>query len=103
AWWMPAVPTLTLGAGAFLCEASLAAERARPAGPGDERWIASGGDWRAQRSDAWQEIPRRGIGAAPIEVLDARRLPADWQGPDFDDSTWEAAVELGAFYIGTSG
>jgi alpha-L-rhamnosidase len=99
-WWMPAVPTMALGAGSLLVEVQLAPD----VQPGvDASWVVSDRSWRALRSDAWREIPRRGIGAAPIEVVDARRLPARWREVGFDDSGWSEAVELGAHFVGTSG
>jgi hypothetical protein len=92
-WWMPAVPSFDLGAGAFCCEVRL---------PGGEV-LASDRSWRALASDAWTPLVGHGISAAPLECLDARRLPPGWQGAGFDDSAWTPALELGAAHIGTSG
>ena len=54
----------------------------------------TGPEWRTTLSDAWRQDSDsvhswRLIG--PTELLDLRRLPADWYLPDFDDATWKAA------------
>ncbi len=52
-------------------------------------------DWRCLESDAWErDVPRVNFGLGFIEVLDARRLPAGWTEPGFDDSAWDAVQIL---------
>jgi hypothetical protein len=52
-------------------------------------------DWRCLESDAWErEAPRVNLGLGFVEVLDARRLPAGWTEPGFDDSAWDAVQVL---------
>lgn len=50
--------------------------------------------WRVRLSDAWRSGAARihawGI-FGPSEILDLRRLPADWVRPDFNDSGWPPA------------
>lgn len=92
-WWAPAPATFQLGAGAFLFEAKL----------GDDAWLLSDGSWRALRADAWQARPAGGIGGLPIELFDARLLPANWRDADFDDAKWEAARALAGNHIGFGG
>lgn len=36
----------------------------------------------------------------PVEVLDARKLPAQWKSGDFDDSAWQGAQILRSIHIG---
>ena len=91
-WWMPAVPTFGLGAGAFAFEARI----------GDE-WIVSDATWVVHTSEAWNEATARGISAQPPEVVDASLLPSGWREPDFDDTAWSAAVELSTNHVGWPG
>ncbi|HEX9258180.1 MAG TPA: hypothetical protein VF855_01490, partial [Acidimicrobiales bacterium] len=76
-WWMPATPTYTLGAGGLLAEGW--------AGDAD---LATGASWRATPLAGWQPSEPGGIGGLLAEQLDARRAPAGWREPDFDDSAW---------------
>lgn len=46
--------------------------------------------WRCIQSDAWRsDVPQADHGLDFIECLDARKLPAGWLNPDFDDSAWD--------------
>lgn len=53
--------------------------------------------WRVRLSDAWRPGAARihawGI-LGPSEILDLRRLPADWNRPGFNDSGWPAALPV---------
>jgi hypothetical protein len=91
-WWAPARPMDQLGAGAFLFEAMFG-----------DHWVVSDAQWKCLRLQAWRTLPSRGIGNMRAEALDARGIPDAWQGAEFDDSTWTAAVELNAHHIGFQG
>jgi hypothetical protein len=94
-WWMPAPAAFQLGAGAFVFEARLS----------EDEWLVSDGRWRALPGDAWQdgETLPVSVSGTPPERFDARKLPADWREPGFDDAAWAPAIELGANAMGFSG
>jgi alpha-L-rhamnosidase len=56
------------------------------------------GSWRQKRAEAW--IPgqnrRNGEGIGYIEKIDASKIMTDWFLPQFQDSGWAAALEIGA-------
>lgn len=57
--------------------------------------IVSDGTWRVHECTAWRaDTPRSGWGQGFIEDHDARRMPAGWELPGFDDSGWDAAQVL---------
>lgn len=93
-FWMPAVPNNTLGRrGALVFEANF----------GRAGWIVSDESWRACKTDAWLDEGQVGLNhgdGVPVEVFDARRLPADWREPSFDDRAWGAAQVVRAMHIG---
>ena len=94
-FWMPAVPNTTLGkTGVMVLEANL----------GAAGWLVSDETWKARLSDAWLDDHQAGEsivgGGLPLELLDARRLPADWNSPGFDDSGWGSAQKVPAVHIG---
>jgi alpha-L-rhamnosidase len=92
-WWMPAPPTYTLGAGSVALEALV----------GDE-WIATDRSWRSREGDAWSAVPIPGdVACLPLESFDARRHPAGWDRPGFDDANWSAATEIIPFHTGAHG
>jgi hypothetical protein len=92
-WWMPAPTTYGLGAGCFTFEAAL-----------PEGFLVSDQQWRALPGEAWQDIPPApGLSSARPEAFDARRLPADWTDVDFDDTQWQAAIELQVNHVGFTG
>ncbi|GIW42399.1 MAG: hypothetical protein KatS3mg076_2976 [Candidatus Binatia bacterium] len=93
AWWMPAVPSGQLGAGAFVFEAKI--------GPG--RWILSDHSWKARAFDGWVCLEPSGIGARGSECVDGRTVPEGWQAPGFDDAEWSDAVELETYSLGYQG
>ena len=63
--------------------------------------LVSDESWRTVRSTAWRlATPLPGLPGVPVEVLDARELPAAWRDPGFDDSGWAAATVLTAGHIG---
>jgi len=94
AYWMPAVPNMTLGkSGILVFEVNL----------GEAGWLVSDQTWRAHKSDAWSELPADGGsvgGGIPVEVFDARRFPHGWREAGFDDSGWGVAQVLPAVHIG---
>lgn len=65
---------------------------------GRKRLVArSSTAWRALASNAWAYGSRQihlGRLIGPSEIVDLRRLPANWQAPDFDDSGWPTAIVL---------
>ena len=93
-FWMPAPVGGGLGGDAALVvEARL----------GDGLLVSDAG-WRSRRSTAWTTpTPMPGLEGVPVEVFDARELPADWTHPGFDDSAWSAATVVAAGHIGGFG
>ena len=54
-------------------------------------------DWKCLESEAWvKDTPEANHGLGFIEVLDGRKLPANWKEPDFDDSAWDSVQILEA-------
>ena len=102
AYWMPAVPNMTMGKGGVLVfEANLGA----PSPDTQEGWLVSDASWKAKKSDAWLEPPEAGDaigggGGIPIEIFDASRFPYDWEQPGFDDAAWGNAQIVPAVHIG---
>src|SRR4029453_9802117 len=87
----PARPSLGLGRrGAFAFEAEL----------GEAGVLGSDAGWKALRPDAWTPVARHGVSLLPVESFDARRVPAGWREPDFDDADWPAAEEIAPLSIG---
>src|SRR4051794_34538480 len=74
-FWMPAPGGGSLGRDAVLVfEADLGMDT-----------LASNAQWRSVRSPAWTEpaaLP--GLPGVPVEICDARLLPAEWTRADFD-------------------
>lgn len=66
-------------------------------GFGGEKLAQTDAGWKALRSEAWLTgQPRMSIQLGFNEIYDARKAPDDaWVQPDFDDSRWPAAVEIG--------
>lgn len=94
AYWMPAVPNLTLGKnGVLVFEADL----------GQAGWLVSDPSWKVMPSEAWIEPPVEAgpiAGGLPVEIFDAGRFPAGWDQPDYDDSAWGNAHPIPAMHIG---
>jgi len=77
------------GRAGFLCGATVTAG-------GQTLELRSDGSWKALASEAWDRTqPRRNIALGFAEVFDARRAPAGWQDPGYNDSAWPAATVLG--------
>lgn len=58
--------------------------------------IVSDPSWRVLRAEAYrQDLPKMGLQLAAPEEFDARKDPAGWREPDFDDSAWEPAAVVG--------
>ncbi|MBI1278219.1 MAG: Bacterial alpha-L-rhamnosidase [Anaerolineaceae bacterium] len=96
-YWMPAAPNTVLGkSGILVFEAHL----------GDGNWLTSDDSWKAQKSEAWSDEGHNGAplagggGGVPIEILDARKLPANWKDLNFDDSAWGNAQRVPSVHIG---
>lgn len=95
-YWMPAAPNSVLGkTGVLVFEADL----------GAAGWLVSDESWRARKSDAWSDAGLHGSefvggGGIPVELLDARKLPAGWRDGDFDDRDWGNAQRVPAVHIG---
>jgi alpha-L-rhamnosidase len=66
-----------------------------------ERAADTGKSWKCTRDDAYRPLPvsmaqvRGYFAAGPGEHVDGAKVPWGWETPDFDDSGWAAAVELG--------
>ncbi|MFP4068632.1 MAG: family 78 glycoside hydrolase catalytic domain [Opitutales bacterium] len=55
--------------------------------------LKTGPEWKALEADAFDTgAPKMSFALNPAEILDARKLPEDWAGPDCDDSDWPAAT-----------
>jgi alpha-L-rhamnosidase len=93
-FWMPAPGGGTLGRdGVLVFEADLGPET-----------LVSDARWRSVRSPAWtQPAALSGPPSVPVEVCDARLLPAEWTHADFDDSSWPSATVLAAGHVGSMG
>ena len=95
-YWMPAPPTMTLGrSGVLILEARVA--------PGEDGWLVTDESWVAMESDAWTEGPPSrgpGGGGVPVEIMDGRQLPHDWEQPGYDDSAWGNAALIPALQRG---
>ena len=59
--------------------------------------VGTNGKWKQRRAESWQSgtPARNDEGVGYIEVIDAARLAPDWNAPDYDDSAWGFAVEIG--------
>ncbi len=55
--------------------------------------VDSDASWRYLESSAWQQDTSAGA-VGFVEVYDARLAPIDWQGLEFDDSSWKNAALL---------
>lgn len=76
------------GDGGLWCEARIRCG-------GAEVEILSDPQWRIVECEAWQQdAPRVNWGLGFIELHDARRMPAGWTAPGFDDAEWDRAQEL---------
>lgn len=64
--------------------------------------LVSDSSWRVAVSEAWSvpSVKGEGIHGVPVEILDARALPRNWQGADYDDSTWAKAATVPASHMG---
>ncbi|MCX6993883.1 MAG: family 78 glycoside hydrolase catalytic domain [Kiritimatiellaeota bacterium] len=60
---------------------------------GNEVRLDTGDTWRCLLSEAWQQDTVNGI-TGFAEELDARKIPAGWMMPEFDDSAWPRAQIL---------
>lgn len=70
-------------------------------------WLVTDATWKAHKSTAWAEDWRGGRKLSilhdivPLEVFDARKFPAGWERPGFDDSAWDNAFVIsGADFTG---
>jgi len=92
AWWMPANPTFSHGAGGLLAELPL-----------PDRVVATDRSWRYEVPNAWTPQAPEGVGGFVPEVFDARRLDPRWHQADFDDSSWRTARVMTALHLGGTG
>jgi hypothetical protein len=73
-----------------------------------ESVVNTGPGWKVLHDEGWRPVPVTGrdvsgyYAATPGEALDARRHPWGWEGADYDDSAWPAAIPF-AFRSGTEG
>lgn len=94
-FYIPAAANSGLGkTGALVFEANL----------GAAGWLTSDETWKARKPLAWS-VDDLGegnpiSGGVPVEVLDARKLPAGWNTAGFDDADWPSPQLLRAIHIG---
>jgi hypothetical protein len=70
---------------------------------GDET-LTSDDSWRVQRPPAWSLLVGSSGGeGVPVEIVDARQIPARWREVDFDDSGWQPAPLLPAIHPASFG
>ncbi len=66
-----------------------------------ERAADTGKSWKATRNEAYRPLPvsmadvHGYFAAGPGEHVEAAKYPWGWETPDFDDSGWASAAELG--------
>jgi alpha-L-rhamnosidase len=60
--------------------------------------IVTDGTWKQKQAEQWVTGQRRrnGEGVGYIEKIDADKIIPDWNSLDYDDSSWQEAVEIGA-------
>ncbi|WP_340383173.1 hypothetical protein U5640_37360 [Streptomyces sp. SS7] len=87
--WQPAAANATLGRDAVLVfEADLG-----------DRLLVTDGSWQVLDPGAWHLAAAEGIHGVPVECLDARRLPPDWQ-TGAPDAPWRPASVIPATHLG---
>ncbi len=83
-WWLPAPPSYQLGFGSLAFEAPALG-------------LVSDASWKARAAPYRQDVTgARVLPEPPVEILDGRAVPHGWTAADFDDSSWDAAIELPA-------
>ncbi|MEN0083152.1 MAG: hypothetical protein AAGC66_00155 [Leifsonia sp.] len=83
-WWEPSPTSFTLGGGCLAAEIDM-----------DGAIIGTDSTWRVREAGAWTPVAPGGfLVTQPDELLDARRLDADWAQRGYDDDSWEAATVL---------
>ena len=97
AFWAPAPASGQLGVDAALVlEAHLG-----------DRWLHTDGGWEVTRARAWSAAVSSGLDGVPVEVLDARDLPAGWRGDDESPAgsgtEWVPATVLHVEQLGAMG
>jgi len=105
AWYLPGkAGVLSVGSGPkampgkggllFQCNVETAAGKT---------FITSDESWRVHLADAWkQDTPRVNFSLGFIEVFDARKYPAGWNEPSFDDSDWMNAIPYASWSDGVA-
>ena len=93
--YIPPIANSGMGrTGALVFEANL----------GESGWLVSDETWKACKSDAWLSEGGEGAdmvgGGVPVEVLDARKMPANWRSAGFEDGLWGSAQKLRSIHIG---
>jgi alpha-L-rhamnosidase len=88
-FWQPAPSNGGLGGhAALVLEADLGG-----------RWFVTDDSWEVRELDAWTQPPFHGLDGVPVEVLDARRIEADWSSGirgDWRPARVTAATNMGA-------
>jgi alpha-L-rhamnosidase len=83
-WWLPAPPSFQLGFGSFAFESPALG-------------IISDASWKGRAAPYRQDVAAAHLlPQPPIEILDGREIPRRWNAAGFDDSSWNAVVELSA-------
>lgn len=92
AWWTPATPTFSHGAGVLVAELDL------PTGT-----LGTDRSWQCRVSPAWTPQVPQGMGATLPEVHDARLLDPDWRRPGHQEPGWAPAKVVTALHLGATG
>lgn len=60
--------------------------------------IGTNASWKQRQATAWVtgQPQRNGEGVGYVTKIDARQIIDNWQSLSFDDSSWDAAVEIGS-------
>ena len=83
-WWRPAAPSFLIGFGSFAFESVAIG-------------VSSDASWKGRAAPYRQDVVKsQALPVPPVEILDGAAIPARWAAADFDDSGWEAAIELSA-------
>jgi len=65
---------------------------------GTKTVIGTDNTWKQKQVETWitGQARRNGEGNGYVDFMDSRKIISDWNQPAFNDSSWDAAVEIGA-------
>jgi len=79
-----------LGKGGFLLQGEVQKE------DGSSAMLKTDDSWKVLEAPPWErEVPRSSFAIGWMEIFDARKEPAGWKEPGFDDAGWQEPVILG--------